>query len=644
MTTQFNKLLACKGFFASSVALVLAGCAGDGTGLDANGRPISDTPAANGDFQEIQDTIFTPICTACHVGAGAPQGLRLDAGNSYALLVNVASAEVPGTLRVNPGNPDASYLVQKIEGTAAVGVRMPANGPPYLPQDRIDLVRRWIAAGAPMTSAPPDRLIVTSTIPAVSEIRGSGTRKTHRHLQRQRRQLTRERRHLHAARRRRSARERWPACAFRRAGKTWSNSPRRNRSPPAAISSPCMAMDPRRSPTKPVTCSTATPTASPAATCSFPSMSTQETPDDPPRRFSARLLGVLALIAFAGTANAEPYLAAQMGLKCVQCHVNPTGGGMRSVFGNTFAQTQLAAKKIGSDEDLWTGQVMKFLSVGGNARANYSFSDVPHQSSTNDFAVEEARAYLDFGVIPNRLSVYIDQRFAPGNSTNLEANIRYWISENSVYVKAGRMYQPFGYRFEDDNAFVRQMSGFNMQAPDEGIEVGFEKGSWTTQVALSNGTGRRAGSGRRQADRGAHRIRRLRLAHGRERGCSTTPTRAIASAPACSARFAQGPVTFLGEVDYFDDDSIGADGRKLMASLVEADWKVLQGHNVKLTFEWLEPDTDVDEDEQTRTSLLYEWSPIQFIQLRGGVRMYDGIPQNDLQNRTQAFVQLHGFF
>lgn len=169
MTTQSIKLLACKGFFVLSVALVLGGCAGDGTGLDANGRPIPAAPPANNDFQEIQDTIFTPICTACHIGAGAPAGLRLDAGNSYALLVNVASAQVPGTLRVNPGNPNASYLVQKIEGTAAVGVRMPANGPPFLTQDRVDLVRRWISAGAPVSSAPADRLIVTSTIPAVSE-------------------------------------------------------------------------------------------------------------------------------------------------------------------------------------------------------------------------------------------------------------------------------------------------------------------------------------------------------------------------------------------------------------------------------------------------------------------------------------------
>ena len=105
-----------------------------------------------------------------------------------------------------------------------------------------------------------------------------------------------------------------------------------------------------------------------------------------------------------------------------------------------------------------------------------------------------------------------------------------------------------------------------------------------------------------------------------------------------------GPVVLLGELDFVDDDGIGANGRKLMASLAEADWKIAQGHNLKLTYEWFEPDRDVDEDEQTRASLVYEWAPIQFLQLRAGVRAYDGIPQADLQNRTQAFLQLHGFF
>jgi len=361
------------------------------------------------------------------------------------------------------------------------------------------------------------------------------------------------------------------------------------------------------------------------------------------RLTTLRLAGALALVAFASAAQAEPYLAAQMGLKCVQCHVNPTGGGMRTVFGNAFAQTQLAAKRLGDEGDMWTGQVMKFLSVGGNARANYNFTDVPNQESSNDFAVEEARAYLDFGVIPNRLSVYIDQRFAPGNSTNLEANIRYWISENSVYVKAGRMYLPFGYRFEDDNAFVRQLSGINMQAPDEGVEIGFEKGSWSTQFAISNGT-----AGAPEVDSGKQLTARTEYVGSAWRaGVSAVANDTDAGDRMGGSVFGAyrlGPVTLLGEVDYFDDDSIGVEGRKLMASLVEADWKLRQGHNLKLTYEWLEPDDDVDEDEQTRTSLAYEWSPIQFVQLRGGVRLYDGIPQSDLQNRTQAFLQLHGFF
>jgi len=348
-----------------------------------------------------------------------------------------------------------------------------------------------------------------------------------------------------------------------------------------------------------------------------------------------------AALLLCSQANAEPYLAAQMGFKCVQCHVNPTGGGLRNVYGNTFAQTVMARKRIGAEEDLWTGQVMKFLSVGGNARANYNWEEVPNQDSTNDFEVEEARAYFDFGVIPNRLSVYLDQRFAPGNSTNLEANVRFWIKENSMYVKAGRMYLPFGYRLEDDGAFVRSLSGINMQSPDEGAEFGFESASWTAQVAISNGAG-----GGTEIDSGKQLTTRAEFVRSRWRAGASllyndTDLGSRSGAGVFGA-FNLGPVTLLGEVDYFDDESIG-DG-KLMATLAEADWKVAQGHNLKLTYEWLEPNDDLDEDEQTRASLLYEWSPIQFVQLRAGVRVYDGIPQNDNQNRKQAFLQLHGFF
>jgi hypothetical protein len=74
-------------------------------------------------------------------------GLRLDAGASYAMLVSAPSVEAPSLKRVTPGNPDASYLVHKIEGTATVGSRMPLGGP-SLPMETIAVIRQWIVDGA----------------------------------------------------------------------------------------------------------------------------------------------------------------------------------------------------------------------------------------------------------------------------------------------------------------------------------------------------------------------------------------------------------------------------------------------------------------------------------------------------------------
>lgn len=137
------------------------GSGGGGGGNDDPGEAVLEPT-----FASIQELVFTPICTACHIGATAPHGLRLDAQNSYGLLVGIPSAQVPSLLRIAPGDPDSSYLIQKLEGTAAVGVRMPANGSP-LPQSTIDVIRQWILDGAlPEPSEPPTAPIrVTSLTP-----------------------------------------------------------------------------------------------------------------------------------------------------------------------------------------------------------------------------------------------------------------------------------------------------------------------------------------------------------------------------------------------------------------------------------------------------------------------------------------------
>jgi Bacterial Ig-like domain len=157
-------------------------------GLDQNGQPLGSGGNSGGpvtaDFQSIQSNVFTPICSKCHIGAGAPEGLQLDAAHSYNLLVGVPSVEQPNLLRVKPSDPANSYMLHKIEGAPGiVGGQMPLGETP-LPQATIAAISQWITNGAPnapaaaassfevqgtvpldheMVSSPPPRIVVTFT-------------------------------------------------------------------------------------------------------------------------------------------------------------------------------------------------------------------------------------------------------------------------------------------------------------------------------------------------------------------------------------------------------------------------------------------------------------------------------------------------
>lgn len=358
---------------------------------------------------------------------------------------------------------------------------------------------------------------------------------------------------------------------------------------------------------------------------------------------SARIL-LVVLCLMSGAAWAEPYFAVQQGVKCVTCHVNPTGGGMRNPFGNTWARTVLPAHTIdtGVGED-WNGNLNRFVALGANLRASGTYIDTPNERSQSAFDVDEARLYLELTAIENRLSVYLDQRVAPGGSSNLEAYGRYWSADHTWYVKAGQMYLPYGLRLEDDSAYIRQVPGINFDTPDRGVEVGLETTRWSAQFAVSNGTA----SGP-ENDQGKQYSARAEFVQSVWRaGASYSFNDADAGERQLAGAFAglrTGPIAWLAEADYITDEGFADGERKQWVGLLEANWLMSQGNNVKLTAEFFEPDRDVDEDEQSRYSAVWEYTPMQFLQLRLGVRFYDGIPQNDLQNRKQAFVQMNAFF
>ena len=103
---------------------------------------------------QIQTMVFTPSCAGCHSGPTSnnlPSGMNLSsAAASHAALVDVVSLQAnPALDRVEPGDPDNSYLIRKLEGGPNIGgSRMPQGGP-FLDQATVDMIRQWISDGAP---------------------------------------------------------------------------------------------------------------------------------------------------------------------------------------------------------------------------------------------------------------------------------------------------------------------------------------------------------------------------------------------------------------------------------------------------------------------------------------------------------------
>jgi Bacterial Ig-like domain len=160
-----------KTMVAFLVGAALAGCAGNGQGLDSNGNPVapgggSTTGPITADLQSIQDNVFTPICSKCHIGGGAPKGLMLDQAHAYMDLVGVASVEEPQFQRVQASDPDSSYMIMKIEGASGIqGGQMPLGETP-LPQTTINMIRQWVTNGAqPAAAAAAVKAAIRATVP-----------------------------------------------------------------------------------------------------------------------------------------------------------------------------------------------------------------------------------------------------------------------------------------------------------------------------------------------------------------------------------------------------------------------------------------------------------------------------------------------
>ncbi|MEK7325738.1 MAG: c-type cytochrome domain-containing protein, partial [Chloroflexota bacterium] len=108
--------------------------------LRVSGEEPGGTPAAPPSFSEQILPLLEAKCSLCHNQKTKLGGW--DASSYEAVMTTGDHAPV-----VIPGDAAASLLSQKVSGAQAQGDIMPPAG--LLPEDEIQLIVDWIAAGAP---------------------------------------------------------------------------------------------------------------------------------------------------------------------------------------------------------------------------------------------------------------------------------------------------------------------------------------------------------------------------------------------------------------------------------------------------------------------------------------------------------------
>jgi hypothetical protein len=122
-------------------AFVQTACAG------APNEPPAEEIPCQPTLQSLRDTVFRRSCAraGCHDAAFAGGGLDLTRTDLEAQVIAVASSNCAGWLRVKPGDPEGSYLWNKVASAEpACGERMPV-GTELSPADQA-CIREWIAS------------------------------------------------------------------------------------------------------------------------------------------------------------------------------------------------------------------------------------------------------------------------------------------------------------------------------------------------------------------------------------------------------------------------------------------------------------------------------------------------------------------
>ncbi len=204
---------------------------------------------------------------------------------------------------------------------------------------------------------------------------------------------------------------------------------------------------------------------------------------------------LLLLCAFVTTtAFARPQYSAIFGQSCFLCHANPTGNGMRELYGSQFFGPQYLPVRPVNYETLnkIKPQLSESVTIGADLRtiwlATSTLNDTteaglsaPFSTNTGTTSQMEGNLYLQIRPT-EQMMIYLSRGVADV-SGRMEAYGLANLKGYKAWIKGGQFQENYGYRFADHTAFTRT-----------GLWSGYDGGAFSSPTPPHYGVGIEAGT------------------------------------------------------------------------------------------------------------------------------------------------------
>jgi hypothetical protein len=361
-----------------------------------------------------------------------------------------------------------------------------------------------------------------------------------------------------------------------------------------------------------------------------------------------KLLCVFSLLVLVlADAVALPRFAARTGARCQSCHINPSGGAMRQAWGAEYGREKLPVPSWATsfEAEDFTTLLTNVMGVGADFRTLYFYQQRPDSvRDKNAFFQMQGDLYVNF-----RLAKKVNIFLKKGLYSGFEAFGLLNILPANGHVKVGKFVPAFGTRLDDHTAYIRTVTGFSPETgrPElTGAEVGIAPGRFSIVGGVYNAADGYAGSGGNnkallgRAEGMFELAQDVYLGIGGNIFTKESETGVRTSIYGGFGSFSYGILAVVGEVDLLRSAGVG-EAVTGIASYVEGSCLVTQGLDLKLGYEFYDPDKDFKSGSQSRISVGCELFPIGGVEVRPMFRFNIEDPSDQRNDELQILLHFY---